>query len=217
MMTDTTALRVAIDLMNAPSRLRAARSSRLPTGVPLLLRIAAREEAAQSEAAEAIGRSEEIVRKAALFFIEQILLDPEAESYRILGTDRQASAAELRRNMALLLKGLHPDFEQDEERSVLASRVTRAWDDLKTPARRAAHDRASTITIGEKPCDGRPRGIVEGETRRGLPAGERKDARRSRRLAESTPERQEALLRLVLFLFGHNKARNWRRLWTMFV
>ncbi len=205
MTTDAAALRLAIDLMHAPSRIRAARSNRLPTGVALLLRIAAREKAAQSEAAAATGRSEDIVREAAVFFIEQILLAPEADCYRILGADRQTPAAELRRNMALLLKGLHPDFEQDEERSVLASRVTRAWDNLKSPERRAAHDRASKIAIGEKPLGGR---LPEVETPRGPPARERKGVRRSKRplqLAGPTPERQGALLRLVLFLFGHNR------------
>ena len=51
-----------------------------------------------------------MVREASAFFIEQILLGPDADSYRVLGADRNAAAAELRRNMALLLRWLHPDM-----------------------------------------------------------------------------------------------------------
>ncbi len=44
--------------------------------------------------------------------------------------------------MILLLKWLHPDSGVDQARSVFASRVIRAWEDLKTPGRRAAYDRS---------------------------------------------------------------------------
>jgi hypothetical protein len=44
--------------------------------------------------------------------------------------------------MALLLRWLHPDVAGGTERSVFAGRITAAWDDLKTPERRADYDRA---------------------------------------------------------------------------
>src|SRR5262249_780149 len=47
-----------------------------------------------------------------------------------------------RHNMTLLLKWLHPDLDRSGERAVFVTRVTRAWDDLKTPDRRARHDSA---------------------------------------------------------------------------
>jgi hypothetical protein len=142
MMGDATALKVAIDLVHVPSRVRVIRSNPLPEGVLMLLRIAAGDEAAECEAAELTGRSRDVVRKAAAFFIEQILLYPEADSYRVLGASPQAPSRELRRHMALLLRWLHPDMDRQGERSLFAGRVIRAWEDLKTPARRAAYDEA---------------------------------------------------------------------------
>jgi hypothetical protein len=141
-MNDVTALRVAIDLVRVPSRLRGVRAAPLPQHVETLLRIAAGDESVEAEAALITGVSRELVRKASAFFIEQILLHPGADSYRVLGADPHASIAELRRNMALLLRWLHPDIDRNGERSIFVTRVTTAWDEVKTPVRRAKHDSA---------------------------------------------------------------------------
>jgi len=84
-MSDVTALRVAVDLMLIPSRVRSLRTGPLPHGVPFLLRIAANDEEATREAIVLTGKSPETLRAAAAFFIEQILLRPGADSYHILG------------------------------------------------------------------------------------------------------------------------------------
>jgi curved DNA-binding protein CbpA len=47
--------------------------------------------------------------------------------------------------MVLLVKWLHPDKDPQGQRSVFASRVTSAWDDLKTPDRRAGYDKGRRI------------------------------------------------------------------------
>jgi hypothetical protein len=140
MMAGRTALKLAIDLLHVPAQVRLIRSEPLPEGVVLLLRIAAGEAEAEREAAAMTRRSPETIRRAAAFFIEQILLAPDADSYRVLGADAAASAGELRRNAALLLKWLHPDRDAHGARAVFASRATGAWNDLKTPERRAAYD-----------------------------------------------------------------------------
>ena len=88
------------------------------------------------------------MRLAAAFFIEQILFAPDADSYRVLGANSQANAAELRRNVALLLKWLHPDVDQSGDRSVFVGRVTTAWNNIKTPERRAAYDDLSRHRTG---------------------------------------------------------------------
>jgi hypothetical protein len=150
MMDHAAALEVAIDLIHLPSRTRVIRSAALPDGVPLLLRIAAGDQEAISEAIEWTGRSREVVREAAAFFIEQILLSSDADSYRVLGASPAASGGELRRNMALLLRWLHPDLDRDGERSIFAARVTLAWDDLKTQERRAAYDRSRGKLLAKK-------------------------------------------------------------------
>lgn len=139
-MSERMALKIAIDLMHVPSQVRLFRTEPLPEGVSLLLRMAAGDEDAEHTAVELTGRSRDIVRRAATFFIEQILFSPDADSYRVLGTNPQASAGDLRHNVALLLKWLHPDLDRNGERSIFVGRVTAAWNNLKTPDRRAAYD-----------------------------------------------------------------------------
>jgi len=139
-MSDVTALRVAVDLMLIPSRVRSLRTGPLPHGVPFLLRIAANDGEATREAIVLTGKSPETLRAAAAFFIEQILLRPGADSYHILGVGPDATASQLRQNLALLLRWLHPDVSENAQRSIFVTRVTTAWNDLKTPEKRAAYD-----------------------------------------------------------------------------
>lgn len=140
----------ALDLMNMPSRVRLVRSEPLPEDVSLLLRLAAGDSEAERLAVEITERPVAVNRRAAAFFIEQILLSPEADSYRILGGASTTPVEELRRNMALLVRWLHPDVEPSGERSIFARRVTAAWEDLKTPERRAAYDAARQVAALHK-------------------------------------------------------------------
>ena len=142
---DRVSLNMTIDLLHAPSQVPRVRAAPLPDGMLFLLRIAAGDEGAISQAITATGRSRKTIREAAAFFIEQILFCPKADSYRVLGAKPEANTRELRRNMALLLRWLHPDHDPRGERSVFASRVTRAWNDVKTQERRAAYDRSRSI------------------------------------------------------------------------
>src|SRR5215471_18195173 len=146
-MDDCAALRLALDLLHIPWRAKVLRSEPLPRGIPLLLRIAGGDVEADRVAEGVMGRSRDVLHDAAAFFIEQILLHPEADNYRVLGATPDATAAELRRNMAWLMAWLHPDRAPKTERSVLVARVTRAWNDLKTPDRRAAYDEALRLSV----------------------------------------------------------------------
>jgi hypothetical protein len=140
MISDSLALRDAMELIHVPSRVRLLRSEPLSDGVPFLLRIAAGDTAAESAAVEIMDRPKELIRQAAGFYIEQILLDSRSNSYRVLGANPDATSSELRRNMALLLRWLHPDVYPKGEQSIFATKVTLAWNDLKTLERRAAYD-----------------------------------------------------------------------------
>ena len=152
------ALRLAIDLLHVPSRVRQVRMDLLPEGVPFLLRIAAGDSNAMREATRITDRPDEVIRDAAVFFIEQILLEAQSDSYRVLGASPNATPSELRHNMALLIKWLHPDRAQEGPHSVFVNRVTTAWDDLKTPERRAAYDRArQTLSQKERSNHRRPK------------------------------------------------------------
>ena len=159
------------------------------------------------QAAESVGRSRETVREAAAFFVEQILLFPDADSYRVLGARPDATNGELRRNMALLLRWLHPDLDRLGERSVLAIRVTRAWNDLKTQQHRAAYDRLKRISRADKSFlskKGRPHAKSKKQdfnSRRHntVPYATRAVARRPFHIY---PVRIGLLRRILLLLFG---------------
>lgn len=139
-MSNRMALKVAIDLQLAPSRVRLIRTEPLPDDVVTLLSVVAGDDGLENTAALLGDRSKDFVRQAATFFIEQILFAPDSDSYRVLGAGAQASALELRRNVALLLRWLHPDLDPHDDRSIFIGRVTAAWNDVKTPVRRAAYD-----------------------------------------------------------------------------
>lgn len=145
------ALAAALAMLRRPQLAKLAQRSTLPRGMLLLLEVAAGEPNALGEAQALTGRPEDLLRKAAGFFMEQVLLSRKNDSYRILGLSSSASATELRRHMALILKWLHPDLLTDSlgghqlDKGALARLVISAWQTLKTPARRAAYDASLTI------------------------------------------------------------------------
>ena len=143
------ALRAAISLVQVPSHVRAQRLAPLPKGTLLLLGVAAGDPDSEREAAQLIDRSPDLIRHAAGFFIEQILLTPGTDCYRLLGAQPTASNHELRTHMALLMRWLHPDMDPEGQRSLFAGRVIQAWDNLKTAERRSLYD-ASLAGIADK-------------------------------------------------------------------
>lgn len=142
------AIRLAVHLMHQPSRARYVRAEPLPQGLLSLLQIAAGDEDAERQAASLLKRTRQDIRRAANFFIEQVMLYPGAESYRILGADPRASAGELRRHMVLLQRWLHVDADRGGEHRIFVGRVTAAWNDVKTPDRRSAYDLARFRAYG---------------------------------------------------------------------
>ena len=134
------ALRSAIKLVHVPTNVRWLRAAPLPEGMLLLLHVAAGNEDALEKATRLTRRKKDDIRRAAGFFIEQVMLDPTADNYRRLGANRDAPIKVLRQHMALLMKWLHPDVEPSGHHALFAERVTRAWDMIKTPERRKAYD-----------------------------------------------------------------------------
>ncbi len=147
-MTDFDALKVAIMLTQSPMAIRTIKRQSLPDGIGVLLKVASGDSTATADAQKVIPKTEAELRAAAEFFIEQVLLSRTSNSYRILGHNNNANSADLRRHMALLMKWLHPDtiastgLIGEINRSVFAQRITYAWENLKTPDRRAAYDRS---------------------------------------------------------------------------
>ena len=194
-MGDSPALRAAIDLLHLPSEVHRIREEPLPGGIPLLLRVAAGEDKALARAMELTNRPEDVVQEAAGFFIEQILFAPNAGSYRVLGASRRTSAHELRGNMALLIRWLHPDLDSGEERSIFIGRVTAAWDNLKTKERRQSYDQAHPLTKHKQSLRQRGNG-----SQRSTAGGKRP---RKFRAALARPNRGESRVQLLeTYLFN---------------
>lgn len=171
-MRGETALELAVGLLQLPSRARALRDATLPPDVEALLNIVAGDRHALAEAVRISGLPERSVNDAAGFYVEQILLHPGADSYRALGARPDATTDQLRRNMALLLRWLHPDHEANSGRAIYASRVTEAWNSIKTAERRTAYDAvrigAVDSTVGRRrpgATAGAAAGVRDGSTR----------------------------------------------------
>jgi hypothetical protein len=189
-MTDAQTIWMALDLLNAPAGVKQLRASPLPRDVELLLRIAAGEQDAIAKAATATRQSTHKIREAAGFYIEQIMLYPDADHYRVLGAQPTASIAELRRNMALLVRWLHPDRHDGGDRSVFAGRVTKAWSDLKTEDKRAAYNLSRRRSLAKKPD----------KNKTAQQRASRHSTHSRRQL--STRAHPGVLMRMLLMLFG---------------
>ena len=133
---------------------RKVRRLPLPKGMTFLLEIAAGDIEALREAAALTAHPHAVLQEATGFFIEQILFSRNADNYRTLGASSQASYSELRHHMALLMRWLHPDLVSGGacrpclDRSVYASRVTKAWEAVKSGERRAADSGRLTHRTG---------------------------------------------------------------------
>ncbi len=134
----------SIDLVLAvfrePARIVEMRDRPLPDDIARVIRLAAGENQALERAQEGTGESAETLIEASIFFLQQILFAPGADSYRVLGAASNVEQGRLRENYRWLMKWLHPDRNQDGWEAVYADRVNIAWQDLKTPDRRADYD-----------------------------------------------------------------------------
>jgi DnaJ-domain-containing protein 1 len=130
-----------IGLFRDPSRVEDMRNRALPEGLSAVIRIAAGDEELAGEWSSETGESAEAVTEACVFFLQQVLFAPGSDSYRVLGAAPDATQAKLREHYGLLMRWLHPDRQgEDGWESIYADRVNQAWQDLKTPKRRAEYD-----------------------------------------------------------------------------
>jgi hypothetical protein len=197
------ALVAALAMLQRPQLTRVAHCFALPRGVTLLLEVAAGEADALTEAIAITGQPEALLRKAAGFFVEQVLLTRKGDSYRILGTSNNVSASKLRRHMALILKWLHPDVVPGSrdgghfDKTALVSLVTAAWETIKTEDRRRAYDAALKAEAKDT------RAEVFHSTQSALAASARRPSirsSRSRQLALYRLEREPFWIRLLSYL-----------------
>ena len=134
------ALEVALALMRLPSMRVPLRLQPLPAGVEQVIVLAAGASAPLQAAAERRGEAPAELLEAARFYIREVMLFHGADAYRVLGVSSSASEAQIKLHHRHLQHWLHPDRRGNDWESVFATRINAAWNELRTPARRAAYD-----------------------------------------------------------------------------
>jgi len=133
---------LALDLLRTPVLAEVMRHQPLlpSTELLVLIRIAGGCPETSREAVDCTGKSLQHIRDAVVLYLKQILLFPDADSYRVLGVDPQASHSTIREHLHWMMRWLHPDRNRNSWETVFACRVLSAWEDLKSSQRREAYD-----------------------------------------------------------------------------
>lgn len=134
------ALEQALTFISRTDLVATARQQPLPSGVTELLKISSGDQEALLAAQESSRHSQEDVRHAAEFYVQQILFAPDSDHYRILGVDPDDAEAKIKLHYRLLVRWLHPDKNSSDWEAVFSERINRAWHALRTPERRRQYD-----------------------------------------------------------------------------
>jgi hypothetical protein len=125
-MSGARGIALALDLARMPALAHSIEKPSLPTDILEIMRIAAGSPEICQSASQVTGQPPAVLIEAARFYLQQVLLRPDADSYRVLGILPGASRELARRHMRCLLQWLHPDVNRDWD-SVYAERVLKAW------------------------------------------------------------------------------------------
>ena len=134
------ALEQALTFISRTDLIASARQQALPIGVTELLKISSGDQECLLVAQESSRHSQEDVRHAAEFYVQQILFAPDSDHYRILGVDPDDAEAKIKLHYRLLVRWLHPDKNSSDWEVVFSERINRAWHALRTPERRRQYD-----------------------------------------------------------------------------
>jgi len=134
------ALELALALHRIPSMRNVLREQPLPPDTGELLTLVAGSPEAVAAAARNCGEAPATVQEAARFFVQEVMLFPGADAYRLLGAQRGADDALLKAHYRALQSWLHPDRRGNDLKSTYAARINSAWGRLRTPERRLAYD-----------------------------------------------------------------------------
>lgn len=135
---------LALAIRHAPARhselLRG--NAPLPPGVGILLRLAGGTSLQELDPALASLGPENELRKAALFFIEEVMFRRDADHYRLLGLPPEATPEQIKEHHRLLMRMFHPDRDShlDERREQFATRANLAYNTLRDAGARADYD-----------------------------------------------------------------------------
>lgn len=150
------ALEQAITFLSRADLIATARQQSLPVGVTEVLKISSGDSEALLKAQESSRYSQEDVRHAAQFYVQQILFAPDSDHYRVLGVDPDDVEAKIKLHYRLLVRWLHPDKNSSDWEAVFSDRVNRAWHSLRTPERRREYDQLLKSQYSHQPASNEP-------------------------------------------------------------
>ena len=150
------AIAAALALASAPTLASAMRRRPLPEGVEELLRVFARKEEAIAPLLSRLDLDRQLFMDCVDNYIQKVVLHPAGDPFRALAGTRSSSRDVLRRNMALLMEGLHPDKSGGAWKSAYAPRVLEAWREVSSGRAQAA----ASIDVSPSGVGGRPRRVA---------------------------------------------------------
>ena len=139
------ALAAALAFHKAPARHHDLLHGRapLPAGVDKLLRLASGASPEETGIVPDAALRPGELAAAARFFVEQVLLAHDADHYRLLGVNRDASLDQIKEHHRLLMRMFHPDRDNGidpEVKAAHAGRINLAYNALRQSDSRAAYD-----------------------------------------------------------------------------
>ena len=134
---------LALDLARMPALAHSIDKPPLPSDIFEVMQIATASPQVCQLAARATGQPAPVLVEAARFYLQQVLLRPDADPYRVLGLTPGASRELARCHLRCLLQWLHPDVNKDLD-SVYTERVLKAWREVSvnSDAARSSNSRA---------------------------------------------------------------------------
>ncbi len=150
------ALEQAITFLSRADLIATARQQSLPAGVTEILKISSGDNEALLVAQESSRFSQDDVRQAAQFYVQQILFAPDSDHYRVLGVDPDDAEAKIKLHYRLLVRWLHPDKNSSDWEVVFSDRINRAWHSLRTPERRREYDAQLKSQYFNRPISAEP-------------------------------------------------------------
>jgi DnaJ-domain-containing protein 1 len=117
-----------------------------------LLRVAAGNDSQMETLCAATGAPAAQLHEAAIFFVKQVFFSGEANHYRVLGVDADASMAQIKEHYRLLMRLFHPDRNSTEGswEDIYATRVNQSYNILRNSESRQQYDAALKITVQQK-------------------------------------------------------------------
>lgn len=136
------ALELALALYRAPAQRFALRDRALPADIGGVIRLASGNPELLRQAAGVLCEPESVVLEAVRFYLQQVLFDPDADAYRVLGLEKNAPHERIREHYLWLQRWVHPDRRGNDWVALYSTRVNGAWNQLRNQTAREDYDRA---------------------------------------------------------------------------